>query len=488
MTVREYLGVLREQWIVITSAVVLTLAAVAAVWFIRPPEYTATLRLYVSAQSTDTAQAAFQGAQLSQQRVTSYVELVSSTRVSGEVIRRLRLDTTPEELAQRVTASSKLDSVIIDVTVTGDSPETVEAVANGIGSIFPRLVDELERPSSPTGIPPVVVRVVQPAEAPASPSSTGLPMSLALGLLTGLALGLGGALARNALDNSVKSPDQLRDVTKVPNLGTIAYDPGVPKHPLTVHENPHSPRAEAFRQLRTNLQFLDVDTQHKVVVVTSSMPGEGKTTTLANLAIALAYAGSRVLVVEADLRRPKLADLLGVERSVGLTSILAGRVRAEQAVQHWSGGVFDVLASGPLPPNPSELLGSQHMATMLADLRERYDLVLLDTPPLLPVTDAAAVAPSTDGAILACRFKKTRRTQVDAAVMALDAVSVPVLGTVFTMVPNTGPRAYAQYNSYYRTDQPIASTGPSRAAQPVPPARSPEVSVHRRPSPARNWP
>ena len=179
---------------------------------------------------------------------------------------------------------------------------------------------------------------------------------------------------------------------------------------------PQSPRSEAFRQLRTNLQFLDVDTPHKVIAITSSLPSEGKTTTLANLAIALASSGFRVITVEADLRRPKLADLLGVERSVGLTSVLAGRVRPEQAVQHWSGGGFDVLARGPLPPNPSELLASQHMAVQLGELRERYDLVLLDTPPLLPVTDAAAVAPATDGAILVCRFKNANRDQVSAAV------------------------------------------------------------------------
>ena len=262
----------------------------------------------------------------------------------------------------------------------------------------------------------------------------------------------------------MKSPEQLRELTRAPNLGIIAFDPQVPKRPLTVHEDPQSPRSEAFRQLRTNLQFLDVDNPHKVIVVTSSMPGEGKTTTLANLAIALASAGQRVLVIEADLRRPKLADLLGLERSVGLTSVLAGRVRVEQAVQHWSGGMFDVLASGPLPPNPSELLASQHMAMLLGDLRERYDLILLDTPPLLPVTDAAAVAPATDGAILVCRYKTTRCAQVERAVEALDAVSVPLLGTVLTMVPKSGPRAYAQYNSYYRSEPTTRPTSGSHSA------------------------
>ena len=145
-------------------------------------------------------------------------------------------------------------------------------------------------------------------------------------------------------------------------MGNIAYDPQVTKRPLTVHEDAQSPRAEAFRQLRTNLRFVDVDHPRKVIVVTSSLPGEGKTTTVVNLAIALAQAGIRVLVIEADLRRPRVADLLGMERNVGLTSVLSGRIDVAQGIQRWGGGFFDVLTSGPLPPNPSELLGSRHMA------------------------------------------------------------------------------------------------------------------------------
>lgn len=481
MILHDYLRVLRERWLIVLTAVVLVVAAAGAVFLVRPAEYTATLRMYVSAQSADTAQSAFQGAQLSQQRVASYVELVSSTRVSEEVARQLRLPVGAQELAKEITASSKLDSVIIDVAVTGSSPQDVAAVANAVGNVFPRLVDELERPSSPTGVPPVVVRVVEPATAPTAPSSPGLPVALALGLLAGLGLGICAALARHVLDNSVKSPEQLRLVVAAPNLGAIAYNANVPKRPLTVQEDPQSPRAEAFRQLRTNLQFLDVDTPRKVVVVTSSLPGEGKTTTIANLAIAIASAGSRVLVIEADLRRPKLSELLGLDRSVGLTSILAGRVGLNNAIQHWSGGLLDVLASGPLPPNPSELLGSRQMAGLLAELREYYDLILLDTPPLLPVTDAAAVAPAANGAILVCRFKETKCSHVQAAKGALDAVSAPLLGFVLTMVPARGPRAYAQYNSYYRSDAADPPVSPAMGTL-VPPQAGPRPPSYRRSS------
>ena len=316
-----------------------------------------------------------------------------------------------------------------------------------------------------------MVRVVQPAASPTKPSSTGLPVTLALGLLAGLAVGVGGRSPATHSTPRSRAPSSCASVAKAPNLGIIAYDAAVPKRPLTVHEDPQSPRSEAFRQLRTNLQFLDVDTPHKVVVVTSSMPSEGKTTTLANLAIALGSAGQRVLAIEADLRRPKLADMLGLERSVGLTSVLAGpgaaRARRAALVGRSVRRPRQRTASAQSRANCSR---RSTWRRCCSELREHYDMSLLDTPPLLPVTDAAAVAPATDGAILVCRFKTTTRDQVAKAVEALDAVSTPLLGTVLTMVPSTGPRAYAQYNSYYRTVQTVApispATGSPRVAKP----------------------
>jgi capsular exopolysaccharide synthesis family protein len=304
----------------------------------------------------------------------------------------------------------------------------------------------------------VVVRVVEPADVPTTPTSTGLPVTLALGLLAGLAVGVGGALARNTLDTSIKSPEDLREASGAPNLGLVAFDAGVPKRPLTVHEDPQSPRAEAFRQLRTNLQFVDVDSPPQAIVVTSALAGEGKTTTLCNLAIALSSTGRRVLLVEADLRRPKATDYLGLDRSVGLTNVLAGKAKLAHVLQPWGGGAFDVLASGPLPPNPSELLASRQMRELLAALRADYDSILIDAPPLLPVTDAAAIAPATDGALLVCRFGKTTEEQIATATEALHAVSARLVGTVLTMVPSKGPGAYGQYNAYYAADQPIEVT------------------------------
>jgi succinoglycan biosynthesis transport protein ExoP len=468
VSVRDCLRVLREQWIVIGFVVLLAAAGAGATWWLRPPEYTAQLTFYVSAQAVDTTNAAYQGSLLSQQRVSSYVELVTNPRVSQEVVRRLGLAASPEAVAERITATSAADSVLIDVLVVDRSPQQAADVANAVGTAFPELVAELERPSVPDGVPPVAVRVVQPASVPTAPSSISLPVTLALGVLAGAAAGAGIGLARKAVDTTIRLPEDLRAATEAPNLGTIGYDPEVPRRPLTVHVDPRSPRAEAFRQLRTNLQFVDVDQPHKVILVTSSLPGEGKTTSLCNLAIATAAADARVLVVEADLRRPRVVELFGLDGSAGLTNILTGRAGFEDVVQPWAGGPLDVLASGPLPPNPSELLASRQMGTLLSELRGRYDLVLVDSPPLLPVTDAAAVAPATDGALLVCRFKHTTREQVGRAVEALAAVSAPVLGSVLTMVPSSGPWAYAEYDAYYPAADPAVASGSGSDAECLP--------------------
>jgi len=486
MTFRENLAVLREHWVLVLLTVALAMGASAAMWALRPVQYTATLTLYVSAQTADTAQTAYQAGLLSQQRVKSYIELIRNVRISEQVAADLRLPLTPEQVAAKIDATSSPDSVLIDVGVTDPDARQATAIVNGVSTVFVRLVDELERTVTPTAVPPVAVRIVRPASVPSQPSSPDLPVMLALGLLGGLVLGAAAAVGRHLLDTTVKSTEQLAALAKAPNLTTIGYDGAVRKRPLTVHEPPDAPRAEAFRQLRTNLRFVDLDSHHKIIVVTSPLPSEGKTTTTLNLAIALASGGQKVLVVEADLRRPDAARLLGLTSTVGLTSGLTYGVPLDQAIQPWSGGV-DLLASGPLPPNPAELLGSMHMAALLAEVGSWYDTVLVDTPPLLPVTDAAAIAPAADGVLLVTRFRKTTREQVAAAVAAISAVSVPLLGTVLNMVPRRGPRAYARYHTYYAShpsSEVPASTAPQvTPRQAVRPHNGQRSGAHAKPDP-----
>lgn len=443
-TVPEYARVLRARWGCLVAGLLIGLLAGGVTAALLPVQYTSEITLYVVSQSGDSANSAYEGGLLSQDRVKSYVELVDSLRVTRDVVRRMNLDLTPEDLTKEITVSSVTDSALLDVSVTDRAPARAVAIANTVGVSFIGLVDELERPAASNVTQAVAVQVVHPATVPVAPSSPAPVVVLGLGALAGLALGVTLAVARHRLDTSVRSDVDLRETAGTSVLGTIPFERGVPKTPLMTQESAQSSRAEAYRQLRTNLQFVDLDQRNKVIGVTSSVAGEGKTTTVVNLAIALASAGHHVVLVEADLRRPRAAHLLGADGAVGLSNVLVGGLGAHEAVQPVLGGSFDVLTSGPLPPNPSELLGSQQMAAVLDELRARYDVVLVDTPPLLPVTDAAAVAPTTDGMVLVCRYGVTTRAQVSAAVQALRSASGALFGAVLSMVSRRGPGSYAR--------------------------------------------
>jgi capsular exopolysaccharide synthesis family protein len=468
VTLHDGLRVARKRWrIVLVGLLTGILCAVVITW-VTPREYSAQVTIYVSAESiADGAAAAYQGSLLSEQKVKSYTQLLAGTLVAQGVVDRLRLDVPAAEVADKIRASAQPDTVLLTAAVTDRSPERAKDIADAIGVVFTRLVTELERPAADRPAT-VTARVVEQAVLPSAPVTPKTMVNLSLGVLLGLLAGGALALLRDALDTTIKSTEQLAQLTGAPNLGTITRDPEMPRHPLTAHEHPHAPLAEAFRKIRTNLQFVDVDRPNKTIVITSAVPEEGKTTVLCNLAIVLSQAGRRVVLVETDLRQPRAVDYLGLEGAVGVTSVLAGQVPLDQALQPWARSLFTVLASGPVPPNPSELLDSQQMVNLLTELRERYDTVLLDAPPLLPVTDAAVLGAASDGALLVVRYGKTTTHQVKAAMSALESASVRLLGTTFTMAPEDASNRYRPYYSRYyseeRADGDHESTGTPGAA------------------------
>jgi capsular exopolysaccharide synthesis family protein len=234
-------------------------------------------------------------------------------------------------------------------------------------------------------------------------------------------------------------------------LGTVPYDHGARKRPLIAPDSLFGARAEAYRKVRTNLRFLDVDTPHKVLMITSSIPEEGKSSTVCNLAISFAQTANRVVVVEADLRRPRAVGYLGLPGGVGLTNVLVGKADIQEAVQIWGDGLFHVLTSGPVAPNPSELLGSRRMADLLDYLRDSYDVVLVDAPPVLPFADAVATGPACDGAILIVRYGKTRADHLRRTTETLTTVNIPVLGSVLNMAPGGRSPEYGYGYRYYRS-------------------------------------
>ncbi|QNO38088.1 polysaccharide biosynthesis tyrosine autokinase [Protaetiibacter sp. SSC-01] len=446
MELRDYLRILRRNWPVILVMLVLGTAGGATFSLLQTPQYEATTKVFVSASSADTVSDLSAGNSYTQQIVRSYAEVVTTGLVLDPVISELGLDESPQELADRVSASVKLNTVIVDITVTGPDPELAAQIANAIADNLIDAVPELT-PANAEGVVPVKVTVTQTAQVPAEPVSPRVLLNTALGALIGLALGVGVAVLRSVLDQRIRGQRDIELVTDRPILGAIAYDAKAKERPLIVHADPLSPRAESFRALRTNLQFVDMGSERRSFVVTSSIESEGKSTTTANLAIALRDSGLNVCVIEGDLRRPKLVEYLGLEGAVGLTDVLIGRAPLADALQRWGRNNMFVLPAGQIPPNPSELLGSAAMAKLLRDLEAEFHIVLVDAPPLLPVTDGAILAKQTSGAIVVAAAGRTQRTQLEGALKSLDNVDAKVHGLVLTMMPTKGPDAYG-YGAY----------------------------------------
>lgn len=321
--------------------------------------------------------------------------------------------------------------------------------------LFATRIDQLKLAATQkTGGAQLVSRA-KPATTPVRPTPV---RNAVIALFAGLVLGVGVAVLREHLDDSLKTKEDVeRVVPDVPVLGLIPHLPGWKdrKSAMVISiTDPKSPAAEAYRSVRTSVQFLGLESPLRTLQVTSPSAAEGKSTTIANLAVAVAGAGLRVVVVDADLRRPRLHRFFGLQHDVGLTSVLLGHATLVDAVQKVPDvpGLY-LLASGPVPPNPSEVLASSRCAARLQELGESCDLVLVDCPPVLPVTDASVLASYVDGTLLVVSPTETERRQLRRAMEMLGHVNAPIRGVVFNSV--TGENSYGyRYRYAYAPDPP----------------------------------
>ncbi|MFJ5963056.1 polysaccharide biosynthesis tyrosine autokinase [Pseudarthrobacter oxydans] len=452
MDLREYLRIIRRDWILILATTLVGLFVGGSISVLTKPTYTAETQLFVAISNSGSAQELQQGNTFSQARVQSYVKTVGSPLVLQPAIDSLGLDTTPEALSSRVKATTDLNTVLITISVSDQSPVQAAATAQAVANSLITTIDVLESPKN-GGSSPVTLSIIKPATAPTEPSAPNTRLNLVIALLGGFAAGLITALLRSALDVRIRGEADLRRVTDLPLLGGISFDQDATKKPLITQALAQSPRNESFRQLRTNLQFANVAGKAKSVLVTSSLPGEGKSTTATNLAIALAQAGQSVCLIDADLRRPMVGEYLGLERNAGLTTALLGALDVNDLLQPWGEDNLYVLTSGQIPPNPSELLGSEAMQNLLAQVEESFDAVIIDAPPLLPVTDAAVLSQLVGGVVLVIGTQKVRQHDVEKSLGALELVDAAVLGVVLNRLPSKGPDAYSY--SYYSSDETV---------------------------------
>lgn len=446
-----YVQILRRRWRTLATVALGVLAVAAAMTLLATPLYTSSTQFFVSTADSASSSQLAQGGAFTQQRVKSYSQLLSAPKLLDPVIAKAGVSDSVGALAGKITATTPPDTVLIDVSVTDPSPTKARDVAQAIAEVFPTVVSDLERVTPEADSPVKVTLLREPtvASAPVSPRPT---RNLALGLVLGLLAGFGAAVVKHILDTKLRSKEDVEGMTDAVVLGGIPFDDDASKHPLIIQADPHAGRAEAFRSLRTNLQFVDATEHPRVIVVTSSIAGEGKSTTTANLALAMAESGASVCVVEGDLRRPRLLTYLGLEGSVGLTDVLIGRYDLDDVLQPFGAHSLTVLGAGATPPNPSELLGSMVMRDVLDELRRRFDFVLIDGAPVLPVTDSTVLTRLTDGAIVVAGSGIVTKDQFEHALETFATVNGTVLGVVLNRVPRQNRGGYYDYRYEYRPE------------------------------------
>ncbi|CAN5167681.1 hypothetical protein BH18ACT4_BH18ACT4_10620 [soil metagenome] len=419
--------------------------------------------------------------------VAAYIELRRQARVDEDVatanVVQVEIDKVLGQRAELLAPLDQLDEALAQVAVDDTRARgqladqrrseadriagELSALDNQLASLRSTLTDLEVASQLVEGSPRVVTQAVVPT-APFSPTPG---RNALLGLVVGLILGLGLALLTEYLDDSIKSKDEVETVSGLTALALIPRVTGwkdTDEEYVVSVEEPTSVAAEAYRSLRTSLQFLALDRPMRSIMITSPQGGEGKSTTVANLAIALARAGQRVAIVSCDLRRPRLHSFFGLSNDIGFTSVILNRVPPRQAVQTVTHAVW-LLASGPPPPNPSELLSSERAARILRAIAAQVDTLLIDSPPVLPVTDALILSARADAVLVVAGAHSTTHKAMRRAGEMLRQVGAPLIGTVLNSASAEDAYGYGYGYGYGYEERP-------------PPRRPHLPRGHKRPS------
>jgi capsular exopolysaccharide synthesis family protein len=522
ITLRDYWRVLwRRKWIIVTAVLAAVVPAVVLTAQ-QTPVYRASAQMLVQNQSSVVVFGLGAFGTDPTRTIPNEVAIIEGEVVSRRAAEILGI----EGFAPPVGASSSSTTDIVTLTVTGTDPTTIALVANAYVQAYvdvnreqkiegvtaainavqgqitelQRQIDELDDQIAganeedaaalaararfltsqqdsyrqtldqiqlEASLSRPAAQMVVPAVAPGQPFEPTPFRTALLALVVGLLLGLAAAFLLDYFDQSVKGPDDLLAIE--PRSTLLAIIPIVQAKdtaPIAISA-PRDPAVESYRGLRTNIQFLGLERDMKVIQVTSSMPAEGKTTTACNLAVVLSQTGARVLLVDADLRRPRVHQSFGFEPKYGLTDNLVGETL--EMTLYPIDDSLTVLPAGRVPSNPSEMLSSRTMDSMLRTFRREYDYVILDSAPTLPVSDSVALARRVDGVIVVVQAGRTTAPQVQRTLSSLEQVSANVIGVVLNRVSKRGNSyEYGYGYGYGYEPPPTATTPPTATPAPTP--------------------
>jgi capsular exopolysaccharide synthesis family protein len=457
---QEVVRMLRSRWLLIVLVGLLGTVMGLAVATVRPLEYTAQADVFVTVTSGQSTGDLAQGGTFSQDQARNFAAVVPREVVLAPVIEELGLETTLADLRKNVEADVPLNTSLITIKATDHDPVLAASIANSIASHLSEAVETLTPTVSDVKGAPVRAETIESASVPEKPSAPVVPLYALLGLLAGLVLAIGYLVVVELLVAKVNTVEDLEAITHTSVLASVPRDRKVGKHPIAVTALPLSLRAENIRQVRTALKFLPGTANH-VFALTSSISGEGKSTTSANIAAAFAAEGASTCLVEADLRRPRMESLLDLTGGPGLSDIIVGQSRIEDTLQTWGPDNLQVILAGTVPPNASELLGSPRGQDALASIAERFDVTIVDTPPLTAVTDAAIIGRKFGGVVMVVGGGRVHASELRQAMATLAVADVPIRGVVLNLAKGASAHPYAySYSERARKRSSLAAVLP----------------------------
>ena len=435
---REQLAVIRRGWPLVVAATVLAAVVAFLVTSSMPKVYEAQAKLIVG-QSLNSPTPDINVIMASQRLSQTYAELVTTRPIVTRVIDTLDLPDDPDQLKTRIIAEAPGNSLYVTILAQDASPEGAARIANELAAELIKAAPAIVV-TAPGEEPPRLLTVVEPAIPDSSPVAPRVLLTTFLAALVAALAAIGLVAAREYLNDTVRTDRDVETATGAATLAQIERIHGAGANRMRMYSlatllSPRSNAAESFRTLRTSLDFASIDKNLRSIVVTSSVPGEGKTTVAGNLAVVYAQAGRRVILVDADFRQPTVADTFRLTGTLGLTDLLRNDgLLLASVLQATEEPLLRILASGPPPPNPAELLGTERMRVVLELILANADVVIFDTPPL-SVTDGAVLAAEADGTLLVVRVGKVRRNTLAARREALSRVGARLLGVVLNDTP-----------------------------------------------------
>lgn len=461
LTFVALLRALRKHLITVFVTFALTMVAVCVWTALSPVKYTTSTQLfatYNAASADSNVNEQNTGSSYIMSQIQSYPALVKTQVVLRPVIDDLHLDKSVSTLASEITVTNPANTAFINISVTELDAEQAAKIANSIASSLSNVIEKSLYSSGQDSS--IKLTVVEAAQLPSAPSSPKWTLNVLVGIVAGIILGIIAGLLKDVFSKTVQDEDEAGELIDAPIIGRVPEDDLLNSPTPVIISEPGSPIAEDFRRIRTNLSFSTPveGTNCRLVIVTSAGASEGKTTTSVNIAVALAEDGSRVLLIDADLRHPSVARKIDIDGSAGLTHVLSGQAAVKDVIQRYWKPNLHVIPAGPKPPNASTLLNSPLMTTLVANAMQQYDYIIIDTAPMVVANDAVIFMKQGGTLEMVCRRDQTLKRDLREIADELETLDMPVTGVIINCAKEN-KKALENSNYYYYSNSGNAAKG-----------------------------